>query len=398
MSQQINRNALIHGLKLSSQRGIEIGPLVNPIVRREDGNVHYVDRATTENLREWYANDPDVNVDDIMQIDFVWGEQSLAEATGGLEQFDYCIASHVIEHIPDLITWLNEIASVLKVGGIACFAVPDKRYTFDYLRPITTTAELVEDHLNKRRKPSFRHIYDHFSNYTDLDVSTAWQDDFDGSRLKPTHSAKKVLETCIKARDEDSYVDSHCSVFTEDSFFQLLSSISELGLLDFKLKRRFPICPGRFEFFAQLEKIEPDLAREQKHQLFELSVEAAKNTYLRMNFVCDNQCVPKLYYDTGIGFNETQSHSVQYNHEGQSQTLQFTLPAIDSIKLRFDPCECEADFSISNMEYSHAGESRTLLSEQFEPLSQICEMLQQPHSFSAKSPADANDPAFTINL
>jgi 2-polyprenyl-3-methyl-5-hydroxy-6-metoxy-1,4-benzoquinol methylase len=144
MSFSINRAHLTYGLDLAKLTGIEIGPLVNPIVTRDQSNVKYVDRASTEELREWYSKAPQINVDEIMDIDYIWGEQSLAEATGSAEQFDYCIASHVIEHIPDLITWLQEISSILKVGGVACFAVTDKRYTFDCLR------------LNYRRSRSYR--------------------------------------------------------------------------------------------------------------------------------------------------------------------------------------------------------------------------------------------------
>ncbi len=47
---------------------------------------------------------------------------------------DLLVASHVIEHVPDLITWLREIASVLKPTGQARLAIPDRRYTFDLLR------------------------------------------------------------------------------------------------------------------------------------------------------------------------------------------------------------------------------------------------------------------------
>ena len=169
----LHRNRLTHDLDLPNLSGIEIGPLVNPIVTRELSDVKYVDRASTDNLKEWYSKDPNINVDDIMHIDYIWGDQSLAEATGGTEQFDYCVASHVIEHIPDLITWLGEIASILKVGGVACFAVPDKRYTFDYLRSVTTTADVVDNYFQKLRKPSFRHIYDHFSNHAVLDIEEA---------------------------------------------------------------------------------------------------------------------------------------------------------------------------------------------------------------------------------
>ncbi|MFT4629516.1 MAG: hypothetical protein ACI8PV_000630 [Dinoroseobacter sp.] len=94
MSFSINRAHLTYGLDLAKLTGIEIGPLVNPIVTRDQSNVQYVDRVSTEELREWYSKAPQINVDEIMDIDYIWGEQSLAEATGNTEQFDYCIACY----------------------------------------------------------------------------------------------------------------------------------------------------------------------------------------------------------------------------------------------------------------------------------------------------------------
>ena len=79
----LHRNRLTHQLDLANQSGIEIGPLVNPIVTRDLSNVKYVDRASTEELREWYSRDPKINIDDIMHIDYIWGDQTLAQATGG---------------------------------------------------------------------------------------------------------------------------------------------------------------------------------------------------------------------------------------------------------------------------------------------------------------------------
>ena len=47
----------------SSQSGIEIGPLTNPIVRKDMGDIAYADRADTEELRYWYRNDPTLDID-----------------------------------------------------------------------------------------------------------------------------------------------------------------------------------------------------------------------------------------------------------------------------------------------------------------------------------------------
>jgi predicted SAM-dependent methyltransferase len=396
MSFAINRNYLTHGLDLASLTGIEIGPLVNPVVTRAQSDVHYVDRASTEELQEWYSRDEKINVDEIMQIDFIWGDQSLAEATGGTEQFDYCIASHVIEHIPDLITWLNEISSVLKVGGVACFAVPDKRYTFDYLRPLTTTAEQVDNYLNKLRKPSYKHIYDHFSNFVDLDIQEAWSEGFDGSKLVPKKSPRDTFLACQDALENDKYIDSHCSVFTEDSFIALLEKISELGLLNFKLRRRFSVNRGMFEFFVQLEKIDDGLDESQKHQAFLGSLKSVEASHLEFDFCCNKVTQTKLYLDTGIGFSEVESLVLNYPSADSNVRLKFPLPNVNDIKLRFDPADFEVDFSISNAALTIDGHSSPINLDSILPLSDIQSTNVENDILILQSTHEALDPAVTF--
>ena len=398
MSFSINRAHLTYGLDLANLTGIEIGPLVNPIVTRDQSNVKYVDRASTEELREWYSKAPQINVDEIMDIDYIWGEQSLAEATGSTEQFDYCIASHVIEHIPDLITWLKEISSILKVGGMACFAVPDKRYTFDYLRPITQAADLVDNYLNKIRKPSYKHIYDHFSNFADLDITAAWSPGFDGSDLTPQKTAAQTYQVCLDALEGDKYIDSHCSVFTEDSFFDLLGTISELGLLDFKIRRNFSTNRGAFEFFVQLEKIDSSLSTEQKMAEYSQSYQTMKSTGLELTFTSNIACEPKVYYHVGGGFNELEILQLEYSTPNQSSQLYFKLPQTDDIQLRFDPADSEAEFQISAVRYYNSSEVKDVPLEAFKPLNDIAKNEIENDSLHSQTTPNANDPSFLIEL
>lgn len=394
----INRNHMIHGLDLANSTGIEIGPLVNPIVRREQSNVKYVDRASTEELREWYSRAPQINVDEIMEIDFIWGEQSLSEATGGTEQFDYCVASHVIEHIPDLITWLNEISSILRVGGVACFAVPDKRYTFDYLRPVTQVADLVDNYLNKRRKPSFRDIYDHFSNFADLDINEAWTPGFDGRNLKPQKTAAETYQVCVDALENDKYIDSHCSVFTEESFFELLATVSELGLLDFKIKQNFSTIKGSFEFFVQLEKLDRTLSAEEKHAQYMQSYRAMQSTYLEFSFSSNIACVPKIYYNVGSGFNEMENIELEYSTPNELAVLRFNLPQIADIDLRFDPADKEGRFEISQIRQGYKGEVRELALTTLVPQSEIAECRGENGILKIQTTPNAVDPNFAVKL
>jgi SAM-dependent methyltransferase len=66
----------------------------------------------------------------------------------GDESVDFVVANHVIEHLPDPISGLQEMARVTKPGGLLYFAVPDQRATFDRRRPVTAIAHLVDEFRN----------------------------------------------------------------------------------------------------------------------------------------------------------------------------------------------------------------------------------------------------------
>jgi hypothetical protein len=100
------RGIILRHLDVRRLRGIEIGPLNRPLVQKSDGPVLYVDHAAKADLIEHYASDHAVNAANVVEVDAIWGQQTLTEALGG-EIFDYVLASHVVEHIPDLITWLE---------------------------------------------------------------------------------------------------------------------------------------------------------------------------------------------------------------------------------------------------------------------------------------------------
>ena len=115
----MDRAKLLAMIDVAGGRGLEIGALMKPIVTRDMGRIEYVDRASTEELRRWYANQGHVDPSEVVEVDHVWGSQTLLDCVGGQRSYDYVVASHVIEHIPDLLGWLQEIASVLADGGMA---------------------------------------------------------------------------------------------------------------------------------------------------------------------------------------------------------------------------------------------------------------------------------------
>jgi len=240
----------------ATQVGLEIGPLNNPTIRSSEGSIRYVDHLHTDKLREKYADDPNVDVREIVDVDYVWGEKTLREAIGEGVFFDYVVASHVIEHIPDIIGWFREIAEILKPGGILSLVVPDKRYTFDCQRGVSRPAELIEAFLLKRRKPSIRQVFDSHYSSAPVDSSLAWSDSFDPTMLQRVHHHPiGVFNLCREIVEKQLYMDSHCYTFTPESFIENLEVIFQLSLVDFKLEYLSETEKNGMEFYVSLKKL-----------------------------------------------------------------------------------------------------------------------------------------------
>ena len=150
MSIPSRRDKILANLDLKALKGLEIGALASPLVKPEEGNIFFVDHVDTETLLKKYGPDPSVNKADIMHVDAVWGAQTLQDCIGAGRKVDYVVASHVIEHVPDLVTWLSEIHSVLRKNGSLRLAIPDRRYTFDYLRNESRIHDVLEAYLLQR--------------------------------------------------------------------------------------------------------------------------------------------------------------------------------------------------------------------------------------------------------
>ena len=80
------------------------------------------------------------------------GERCLADYYGDAtalpfcdNSLDYVVTSHVLEHIPNPVQALAEWYRVLRPGGIIYCLVPDRRYTWDHGRLLTTVEHMLED-------------------------------------------------------------------------------------------------------------------------------------------------------------------------------------------------------------------------------------------------------------
>jgi len=132
--------AFIAGLYLQGE-GIEIGALHSPLTVGDGVTVRYVDRLPVSELRRQY---PELDAYPLVEADILDDGERLATIEDASQ--DFVIGNHFLEHCQDPIGALKTVFRVLKPGGVAYMAVPDKRFTFDHRRPLTTIDHLVRDH------------------------------------------------------------------------------------------------------------------------------------------------------------------------------------------------------------------------------------------------------------
>lgn len=245
------RSALLSGIDLRTARGLEFGPLTAPLVGRHEGAIEYVDHASAADLRVKYANDPGVDVTRIVEIDHVLEEGRLPARLrdGG---YDYIIAAHVFEHLPDPLGWLGECAGVLGPRGLVGLVVPDKRFTFDRIRPLTRLSDWVEARLEDRRRPAPRHVFEGAMNSVRMAAAVTWQRPPTPEELAPQAAANPAWALSIAEVASRDYFDIHCTVVTPRACLELLADAAAIGLHPFRLESFVDTAPDSFEFLLRL--------------------------------------------------------------------------------------------------------------------------------------------------
>src|SRR5215204_3766789 len=252
----MNRNDKVLCSIDRSMRILELGPLTNPIAPKSDGwATTVVDHGSREQLVEKYGDDSAVDTSRIVDVDFVWSHGPL-EAAVPRElhgTFDAFIASHVFEHIPDPIGLLRSLEQVLRPTSVVSLVIPDKRFCFDFFRPLSTVGGLLDAHARRAVRHSRKALFDHVACLIRADGETA----FSRRRLHDidfAHSlgqAKAHFDT-LGVGEDAPYVDAHGWVFTPSSFALAMLELSALNAIDFTVVRSFP--SEGCEFYVTLRR------------------------------------------------------------------------------------------------------------------------------------------------
>ncbi|SKA03223.1 Methyltransferase domain-containing protein, partial [Trichlorobacter thiogenes] len=238
-----DRRQLIHArlLGLNAQPGIELSPGSVPILEKCMYNVTYVDKFNHQKKTDTYLQGHPVSIDVVLG-------NSLIDEVLEHDKFCYLVSSHVIEHIPDFIQFFKSAAAVLKDGAKLVMYVPDKRYTFDVLRQISSISDIENAHNLCLRYPT-REMANECYLSTDFNANAQglWDNSYAAA---PTYSECEALLVAGQKKLENA--DLHCFTFTPESFKGLLDYVISKYVPSLKVIEITETLYGHNEFIVDL--------------------------------------------------------------------------------------------------------------------------------------------------
>jgi hypothetical protein len=247
---QKHKAAFLRVVRPYGSKGLEIGAFDLPMIDPGQAKVRFADYATTEELKARAAASPQHSADFVIDVDYVIRDIGW---TAVPEDFDWICASHVIEHVPNMIGWLRTLGKKLSANGCLFLVIPDKRYTFDIHRPETTIGKILFNYYLDRSMPRAEDVFDAIYYSETVNAASAWSGTIQpGIRTVPVdlHSA---LTTAVASMH--SYMDVHCNIFTVRSLRAILDAIIALELIPFAVEEMGDVEPNGIDFHCVLRKV-----------------------------------------------------------------------------------------------------------------------------------------------
>ncbi|WP_019832301.1 class I SAM-dependent methyltransferase [Sphingomonas sp. PR090111-T3T-6A] len=224
---------------------LEIGPFCNPLLTGE--SVEYLDVLDADGLRRRAAQH---------KLD-ASGCPPVIHYVGSLEQvdrrFDAVISSHSVEHQPDLVRHLEQVARVLDEGGRYYLIIPDKRFCFDHYLPESSIADVLAAYREARQVHSLKSVIEHAALVTHNDAARHWRGDHGPQR--DADFADRIGRALKDHDDADGgYIDVHAWQFTPASFRVVIETLRDLHLTAFDIEEIYDTPRDRQEFCAILTK------------------------------------------------------------------------------------------------------------------------------------------------
>jgi hypothetical protein len=251
----LRREFLTRHVDLDGTLILEVGALSDPMFPDPHPyEVSYLDWFDRDELIALHSNKPAVNVDAIVDVDYAIKTKRFAHCVS--ERFDLIIASHVIEHIADPITWLQQLGSLIGPSGSLFLSVPDRHFTFDYLRQPSTAVQLLRAYEEDLERADTWQVLDARYFHRPLKVR-----DFIDGTPSPEKLGMRRFDLRHALRDARKAAASpypnanvHCFVYTPSSFAEIIGSLHEAGFVPWRIVDIATTKAGMNEFHVLLRR------------------------------------------------------------------------------------------------------------------------------------------------
>jgi len=254
-SQVNNATSFVELIDISKSHSLEIGPLHSPLLDCSLPNVKTLDHLSKEELIKKYEAFEDVDTSKIVDVDYVWNREPYADLID--IKFENILASHIIEHTPDLIGFFRNISDILKKDGLLFLIVPDKRFCFDHFREETVLFEVIYAHYQKQTKPSIENIVDMHRANAHNDANMHWMGEHGDKKTAGfLTDFDKPFEQYIEYINQymNEYTDSHVWKFTPESFEKITNYLYREKVIDLKTIRVYPTVRNTQQFYTIMQK------------------------------------------------------------------------------------------------------------------------------------------------
>lgn len=239
-------------------RILEFGPLIRPLVSKEQyPNVVFADVRSTDEIKKLYTSNNyleatglNVDISQVAEIDYVINK-SYSETFKNAKKFDVIYLSHVIEHMPDIIGFFQDVKNVLSDKGKLVLIYPDARYCFDHFRNGTTFVDAYEVYIDK--KNSSKRVLDFVYNVVNENDATFFWNKKNQNDILPTIDLKKTLGAYDKAMRGELPDDTHFWPFSDFQFVKFLYDMDRANMLDFEIVDFYETQINTQEFMIILE-------------------------------------------------------------------------------------------------------------------------------------------------
>ena len=233
--------------------GLEVGPFDRPFFSKSESNVRFLDYKSTSDLRS--TADMIIGHDGnfVEEVDYLVPGSGLWDIVPN-ETFDWILSSHALEHSPNLIGFLRTINRKLKQGGLVVSLLPDKRRTYDSLKPPTTLGRVFEDYFTSRKLSSFQATFDgqYYTRHAPISAAE------DQHLRSASHIPEGVpVQVCIDRglNALNTYLDEHNYIFTSMTFETISREICSSGLIGMALVDHHHTRDGEMTFINIMKKV-----------------------------------------------------------------------------------------------------------------------------------------------